>query len=292
VAWCEAMRESDTDTVEDTAHGARVEITGVSHTFPAKRGPVVVFDEVNCHLKAGELIAILGPSGCGKSTLLRILAGLIRPSFGHVAVDGKRVERPGRATGMVFQEDALLEWRTIFENVMLPAEIKGIKKSTVEARAHELLAQVGLGEFEEAKPSQLSGGMKQRAAICQALVYEPRLLLMDEPFGALDALTRKQMQLDLQSLWLNVRNTVVFVTHSIEEAVLLADRILVMSPRPARVLREYKVDLPRPRSSQATRTEVYLDTVRDIEILFEGLGVLRQQGVATPADAAQPAVAR
>lgn len=286
------MRKPGADSVDDTEHGARVEIMGVSHTFPAKRGPVVVFDEVNCKLNAGQLVAILGPSGCGKSTLLRILAGLMQPSLGHVAVDGKRVERPGRSTGMVFQEDGLLEWRTIFKNVMLPAEIKGIPKSTIEDRAHELLARVGLAAFEEARPSQLSGGMKQRAAICQALVYEPRLLLMDEPFGALDALTRKQMQLDLQSLWLSLRNTIVFVTHSIEEAVLLADRILVMSPRPARVIREYTVDLPRPRSSKMARTEVYLDTVRDIEILFENLGVLRQEGVAASDDPASKAAAR
>jgi NitT/TauT family transport system ATP-binding protein len=269
-------------------HGSTIEITGVSHTFPARSGPVVVFDEVNCTLNAGELCAILGPSGCGKSTLLRILAGLIRPSFGHVTIDGARVTRPGHDVGMVFQEDGLLEWRTIFENTMLPAEIKKIKKSTVADRAHRLLKQVGLGDFENARPSQLSGGMKQRAAICQALVYEPRLLLMDEPFGALDALTRKQMQLDLQSLWLQLGNTVVFVTHSIEEAVLLADRILVMSPRPARVIKEYKVDLPRPRNNVTARSQVYLDTVQDIEELFENLGVLNEEGVGAAATGEAP----
>jgi NitT/TauT family transport system ATP-binding protein len=276
------MRESGGVFIDDASPGASVEIAGVSHTFKVKSGSVAVFDEVNCDLTAGEFVAILGPSGCGKSTLLRILAGLIQPSVGHVAVDGKRVERPGRSVGMVFQEDGLLEWRSIFENVMLPAEIKGIQKTTVATRARELLTQVGLGDFQDARPSQLSGGMKQRAAICQALVYEPRLLLMDEPFGALDALTRKQMQFDLQSLWLNVRNTVVFVTHSIEEAVLLADRILVMSPRPARVIREYKVDLPRPRNRETAGSNTYLETVRDIEKLFESLGVLRQDGVALP----------
>jgi NitT/TauT family transport system ATP-binding protein len=262
------------------AQGSTIDICGVSHTFETRSGPVVVFDEVNCTLESGELVALLGPSGCGKSTLLRILAGLIKPSYGHVTVDGARVTKPGREMGMVFQEDGLLEWRTVFQNLMLPAEIKKIKKSEVADRAHQLLAQVGLGEFENVRPSQLSGGMKQRAAICQALVYEPRLLLMDEPFGALDALTRKQMQLDLQSLWLQVCNTIVFVTHSIEEAVLLADRILVMSPRPSRVLKEYTVELPRPRNSDTARDEVYLDTVRDIEALFESLGVLNEHGVA------------
>lgn len=276
------MPESGGVFIDDASPGASVEIAGVSHTFKVKGGSVAVFDEVNCDLMAGEFVAILGPSGCGKSTLLRILAGLIQPSVGHIAVDGKRVERPGRSVGMVFQEDGLLEWRSIFENVMLPAEIKGIQKTTVATRARDLLTQVGLGDFQDARPSQLSGGMKQRAAICQALVYEPRLLLMDEPFGALDALTRKQMQFDLQSLWLNVRNTVVFVTHSIEEAVLLADRILVMSPRPARIIREYKLDLPRPRTRETAGSNAYIETVRDIEKLFESLGVLRQDGVALP----------
>lgn len=279
------MSVSEVGMMSEPSTGASVEIKAVSHTFKVKGGSVTVFDEVNCELKSGEFVAILGPSGCGKSTLLRILAGLIKPSVGHVAVDGKRVERPGRSVGMVFQEDGLLEWRSIFENVMLPAEIKGIRKTTVDAHARELLTQVGLGDFQDARPSQLSGGMKQRAAICQALVYEPRLLLMDEPFGALDALTRKQMQFDLQSLWLNVRNTVVFVTHSIEEAVLLADRILVMSPRPARVIREYKVDLPRPRNRETAGSNEYIETVRDIEKLFESLGVLRQAGVAMSDDA-------
>ena len=277
--------EEKVGLVAESSTGASVEIKAVSHTFKVKGGSVTVFDGVNCELKSGEFVAILGPSGCGKSTLLRILAGLIKPSVGHVAVDGKRVERPGRSVGMVFQEDGLLEWRSIFENVMLPAEIKGIRKTTVDAHARELLTQVGLGDFQDARPSQLSGGMKQRAAICQALVYEPRLLLMDEPFGALDALTRKQMQFDLQSLWLNVRNTVVFVTHSIEEAVLLADRILVMSPRPARVIQEYKVDLPRPRNRETAGSNEYIETVRDIEKLFESLGVLRQAGVAMSDDA-------
>lgn len=279
------MSVSEVGMMSEPSTGASVEIKAVSHTFKVKGGSVTVFDEVNCELKSGEFVAILGPSGCGKSTLLRILAGLIKPSVGNVAVDGKRVERPGRSVGMVFQEDGLLEWRSIFENVMLPAEIKGIRKTTVDAHARELLTQVGLGDFQDARPSQLSGGMKQRAAICQALVYEPRLLLMDEPFGALDALTRKQMQFDLQSLWLNVRNTVVFVTHSIEEAVLLADRILVMSPRPARVIREYKVDLPRPRNRETAGSNEYIETVRDIEKLFESLGVLRQAGVAMSDDA-------
>jgi NitT/TauT family transport system ATP-binding protein len=268
--------------MSDQLRGATVEIVGVSHTFPSKRGPVRVFDEFDSAVAAGEFIAILGPSGCGKSTLLRIVAGLVHPSQGDVRLDGIRVVRPGRSVGMVFQDDALLEWRTAVENVMLPAEIKGIAKSVLAPRALELLAQVGLGEFTDARPSQLSGGMKQRVAICQALVYEPRLLLMDEPFGALDALTRKQMQLDLQTLWRDLGNTVLFVTHSIEEAVLLADRVLVMSPRPARLVKEYRIDLPRPRSSETERAPEYLDAVRDIEQLFGSLGVLRQEALVAP----------
>ncbi|GAC1339527.1 MAG: ABC transporter ATP-binding protein [Candidatus Dormibacteria bacterium] len=262
--------------------GAALEITDVSHTFATKRARVAVFEDFNCSVQAGEFIAILGPSGCGKSTLLRIIAGLIRPTRGQVVLDGTPVTRPGREVGMVFQDDALLEWRTAFENVMLPAEIKGISKSAVAERAHELLGQVGLTDFQDSRPSQLSGGMKQRVAICQALVYQPRLLLMDEPFGALDALTRKQMQLDLQGLWRNQCNTVLFVTHSIEEAVLLADRVLVMSPRPARLVKEYRIDLERPRNSETERDATYRDAVTDIEGLFGSLGVLRQEAVVTP----------
>jgi NitT/TauT family transport system ATP-binding protein len=269
------MRELMTTPAHDTARGARVNIDAVAHTFPAKRGPVVVFDEVNCELEPGEFIAILGPSGCGKSTLLRIVAGLIKPSQGRVAIDDQRVERPSRGVGMVFQEDGLLEWRTIFENVMLPAEIKGIPKSSVEGRAHVLLEQVGLSEFEDARPSHLSGGMKQRAAICQALVYEPRLLLMDEPFGALDALTREQMRIDLEKLWLSRRQTTLFITHGISEAVALADRVMVMTPRPGRIDRIIEIDLPRPRDKAVVTSPRFTHYCDEITECFMRHGVIQ-----------------
>lgn len=266
-----------TSTVGGYSSGAAIAITQLRHTFTTSSGPVTVFDEVNGAIEGGEFVAILGPSGCGKSTLLRIVAGLLRPSAGSISIDRLAVTKPSRDIGMVFQEDPLLEWRTVIQNVLLPAEIKGLKKRDVIERASELLGQVGLGDFLDARPSQLSGGMKQRVAICQALAYEPRLLLMDEPFGALDALTRRQMQFDLQDLWTGIRNTVLFVTHGIDEAVLLADRVLVMSPRPSRIVKEYMIDLPRPRTSGTARSAEYLAIVKDIEDLFETLGVLHDE---------------
>ncbi len=278
-----------TSTVGSTSSGAAIAITQLRHTFTTSSGPVIVFDEVNGAIDGGEFVAILGPSGCGKSTLLRIVAGLLRPSAGSVSIDQLAVTKPSRDIGMVFQEDPLLEWRTIIQNVLLPAEIKGLKKRDVIERASDLLGQVGLGDFLHARPSQLSGGMKQRVAICQALAYEPRLLLMDEPFGALDALTRRQMQFDLQDLWTGIRNTVLFVTHGIDEAVLLADRVLVMSPRPSRIVKEYAIDLPRPRTSGTARSAAYLAIVKDIEELFETLGVLHDEKSAAPAGGASHA---
>lgn len=236
----------------------------------------MVLDDVSCTIEPGEIVAILGPSGCGKSTLLRIAAGLIRPTRGAVAIDGAPVLRPGRSVGMVFQEDALLEWRTVLQNVLLPAQIRGMSGPAMEQRACGLLETVGLLRFRGVRPSQLSGGMKQRAALCQAMLCEPRLLLMDEPFGALDALTRKQMQYELQQLWSRLSNTVVLVTHSIEEAVLLADRVIVFSPRPGRFVQELRSRLPRPRTADAERMQAFGESVQAIEHLFEELGVLSQ----------------
>jgi NitT/TauT family transport system ATP-binding protein len=193
-------------------------------------------------------VTLVGRSGCGKSTLLRILAGLIAPSSGSVTIAGRRVSGPRRDVSLVFQRSALMPWRNVIENVLLPVEIHGLSKREYRPVAADLLALVGLQGFERRHPYELSGGMQQRVALCRALIQDPKVLLMDEPFAALDALTREDLSLELQRIWSERQKTIVFVTHSIQEAVLLADRVLAMSPRPGRIVRTIAVELPRPRS--------------------------------------------
>ena len=193
-------------------------------------------------------MTLVGRSGCGKSTLLRIVAGLIAPSSGTVAIAGRRVSGARRDVSLVFQRPALLPWRNVIDNVLLPVEILRLPKRDYRPVAADLLALVGLEGFERRYPYELSGGMQQRVALCRALIQDPQVLLMDEPFAALDALTREEMSLELQRIWSEHKKTIVFVTHSIQEAVLLADRVVAMSPRPGRIVRTVEVRLPRPRS--------------------------------------------
>lgn len=195
-----------------------------------------------------EFVCIIGPSGCGKSTLLRILGGLVRPTSGRVLLDGVACTEPQRRVGFVFQHANLMPWRSTLRNVMLPLEIHRMPREKAEHQAHELLDLVGLEDFADALPRELSGGMRQRVALARALVYDPDVLLLDEPFGALDALTRERMGWELLRLWQVRRKTVIMVTHNIQEAVFLSDRVLTMSPRPGRIEREVAIDLPRPRS--------------------------------------------
>ena len=220
-------------------------------TYRAESGPVEALRDITLEVGRGELVALVGPSGCGKSTLLRIIAGLRPATAGRVLVDRRPVTRPIAAVGMVFQAPVLLKWRAIVENVLLAAELSGLDPAAYRARAEELLALVGLGGFDDKLPRELSGGMQQRAALCRALLLDPPLLLMDEPFGALDAMTRGELGLELLRVWgegSRTRKTVVFVTHSIPEAVFLADRVVVMTPRPGRVAETFPVGLPRPRT--------------------------------------------
>jgi NitT/TauT family transport system ATP-binding protein len=203
--------------------------------------------EVSVTVNDGEFVSLVGPSGCGKTTLLMILAGLQEPTTGTVYFRSEIIRGPRWDIGMVFQRPVLLPWRTVEQNTMLPAEILGLNKAQMRKRVDELLAMVGLGEFRDKYPWELSGGMQQRNAIARALAYDPAVLLMDEPFGALDAMTRDRMALELQRIWSTSQKTVVLVTHSIPEAVLLSDRIVVMTPRPGRVADVVRVDLPRPR---------------------------------------------
>ena len=220
-------------------------------TYATTSGPVEALRDIDLAVGRGELVAIVGPSGCGKSTLLRVIAGLRAPSGGRVEVDGRPVTGPRPSVGMVFQAPVLLKWRTIEGNVLLPAELSGLDPAAYRSRAAELLRLVGLAEFAGKLPRELSGGMQQRASLCRALLLDPPLLLMDEPFGALDAMTRDEMNLELLRVWgegSRARKTIVFVTHSIPEAVFLADRVVVMTPRPGRLARVFDVPLTRPRT--------------------------------------------
>ena len=252
-----------------------IAVKDVSQIF--RRGETVThaLDHIDLTVPQGEFVAIVGPSGCGKSTLLRIIAGLLRHTGGSVQLDGKEVAGAQTALGVVFQSPVLLEWRNILGNVMLQLELRGLDPKAYLARAHELLEKVGLGEFHDRRPRELSGGMRQRAAIVRALIHDPPLLLMDEPFGALDALTREQMRIDLEELWMQTGKTVLFITHSIDEAVLLADRVIVMSPRPGRIEQVYDIPLARPRGLAARSHPHFIEATQKITDLFLSKGILR-----------------
>jgi|SRR5580698_5985790 NitT/TauT family transport system ATP-binding protein len=231
------------------AERGRISLQGITKTYRSVDGaPIQALAEISLDIAQGEFVAIVGPSGCGKSTLLKILAGLVPPTHGTISLDGAVINGPQSNIGVVFQEATLLPWLTILRNVLVPADVARVPRRQVEPRALELLDLVGLQGFHGKYPNELSGGMQQRVAICRALLRDPEILLMDEPFGALDALTRDFMALELQRIWRLQRNTVLFITHSIPEAVLLGDRVVVMSPRPGQILDIVAIKLPRPRS--------------------------------------------
>lgn len=209
---------------------------------------MLAIEHADLSVAENEFVTLVGRSGCGKSTLLRLLAGLVPPTGGRVVMGGQPVEGPSRDVGLMFQRPALMPWRTVIENVLLPADFLGLDRRATRTEAERLLALVGLEGFEGRRPWELSGGMQQRVALCRSLVYRPSVLLMDEPFAALDALTREELSLELQRIWIEHRTTIVFVTHSISEAVILSDRVVVMTPRPGRISRIVDVPVPRPRS--------------------------------------------
>jgi NitT/TauT family transport system ATP-binding protein len=253
-----------------------IEVGGISKSFVARDGSTTLAVEgVDFNIGASEFVSLLGPSGCGKSTILSIIAGLIEPSSGHIRIEGRPIRAPYTDVGIVFQSDLLLDWRTVLGNVLIQFEMRGLRTGPHKERARALIASVGLGGFETKHPWELSGGMRQRVAICRALIHEPQLLLMDEPFGALDALTRAQLQIDLQNIWQSSRKTVVFVTHSIEEAVFLSDRVIVMTPRPGRVREVIEIDLARPRRLDVRDSLVFVETIRRVNHLFQDMGVIR-----------------
>ncbi len=233
--------------------GALIEANGIVKIYPTVSGePVLALDHLDMAVDDGEFVCLVGPSGCGKSTLLRLLAGLDRADAGTFSLAGSTIDGPTAEVGVVFQQATLLPWLTVWQNVTLPLRVGGHSIGGREASVRDLLRIAGLQGFENKYPYELSGGMQQRVAIVRALSRDPKLLLMDEPFGALDALTREKMNAELQRIWLASRKTVVLITHSIDEAVFLGDRVIVMSPRPGRIIRELKVNLPRPRIAAET----------------------------------------
>ena len=270
------MQAHDDAAAVPRAAAAAISGEGVSKVFRRGSTEVRALEQVDLEVGDGEFVAVLGPSGCGKSTLMRLVAGLIPATTGRIAIAGVPVQGPHTDLGIVFQAATLLDWRTVLGNVLLQLELRGLDPKAYEARAVALLNTVGLGDFTGAFPRELSGGMKQRAAIVRALVHDPKILLMDEPFGALDALTREQMRIDIEDLWLSSRKTVMFITHSIDEAVLLADRVVVMSPRPGRIERTVPIDLPRPRGLEGRRLPGFTEASDLITGIFLDRGVLHR----------------
>jgi NitT/TauT family transport system ATP-binding protein len=253
-----------------------LEFRNLTKVYATDDGPVRALDQISLAQRQGEFLSILGPSGCGKSTLMMIAAGLLAASNGLVVVRGQQVVAPRTDIGIIFQSPVLLEWRTALGNIMLQAEARHLDRKAAERRARELLAAVGLAGFEGKYPDELSGGMRQRVSLCRALIHNPPQLLMDEPFGALDALTRDQLVLDLQRLWNETRMTVLFITHSVAEAVFLSDRVIVMTPRPGRIDRVIDIDLPRPRTLAMRETPEFNGYNRQILDLLLARGVLRE----------------
>ena len=243
---------------------AAIEVAGLRKSWETRDGSVVALEDVTFSVGQGEFVSVLGPSGCGKTTLLRAIAGLDTPSSGSVSIQGTRVTGPQRQVGIVFQVTALMRWRNVRDNVMYPAEIIGLDRASSLARAADLLRLVGLGDAMARYPHELSGGMQQRVGIARALLHDPRILLLDEPFSALDTMTRNQLNLELLRIWSESRKASLLITHSIAEAVFLSDRIVVLSPRPTTVLDVVPVDLPRPRTTEMRVSPAFLSIVEQI----------------------------
>jgi NitT/TauT family transport system ATP-binding protein len=255
---------------------AYVSIAGAGKTYPSKAGPVVALSDINLDIRPGEFLSIVGPSGCGKSTLLKCVAGLEEISTGQISVSGRPLDGPPDRMGVVFQRDVLLDWRTILDNVLLQAEFLGHGRNAFRERALQLLERFGLKGFENRHPWELSGGMRQRASICRALLCDPDLLLMDEPFGALDAMTRDDLNVELSRIWQDTGKTVIFITHSISEAVFLADRVVMMSHSPGRIVDVFEVDLPRPRPLSVRESDAFGVYTQRIRRHFAQLGVIKE----------------
>ena len=255
-----------------------VSVNDISKIFSTLSGePVAALKDISFDIASGEFISIVGPSGCGKSTLLRIISGLLKPSTGEVAVGGNPVEGPIKGVGFVFQRPILFDWHKVLANVLVPVELAGLKKKDFIDTAHDLIKLVQLEGFEDKYPGELSGGMQQRVCIARAFILDPDVLIMDEPFGALDALTRDQLNLELLKIWQERKKTVIFVTHNIPEAILLGDRVIVISERPGTIKADIPIDLPRPRGIEVKTDQRFGE--REVEIY--GLIAGNQGALAT-----------
>ena len=246
-----------------------IEINNIRKEYKSARGRVLALEDVTFSVSEGEFVVIVGPSGCGKSTLLKIVAGLLPFDKGEVKIGGKSVEGPARDVGLLFQNSVLFRWKTVIGNVLAPIELMGLKKKDYLHKAHELIDLAKLSGFERKYPMELSGGMQQRVAICRALIYDPKVILMDEPFGALDAMTRDKMNLEVLRIWREQKKTILFVTHSIYEASFLADKIIALRERPCRVRDIIDVELPRPRTLDVRATTAYGQYVCKLYSLLE-----------------------
>ncbi|MFL5203323.1 ABC transporter ATP-binding protein [Microvirga tunisiensis] len=259
---------------EASAPRQLIQIRNLAKTYRTRSGDVPSLRPIDLDVADGEFVAVVGPSGCGKSTLLKLVAGLIPPTEGEVQIGGVTVQEPPDDVGIVFQNPVLLPWRSVLRNVMMPVEVRKLDRETHLARARKLLSMAGLEDFQAKYPWQLSGGMQQRAAICRALVHDPKIVLMDEPFGALDAMTRERMNLELQRIHHETGKTIMLITHSIPEAVFLADRVVVMSERPGSIAAIYDVTLPRPRNLEIMGHPTFVDLTQRIRGHFYARGQL------------------
>ena len=245
-------------------------LSGVTKVYRQGTARTHALGPIDLRIEPGTFVSVVGPSGCGKSTLLRLVAGLEPVSEGRIERDGAPLTGPSRDVGIVFQDHVLFPWATILDNVLLPADVLGLPKDAARTRALDLLAMTGLKDFAGARPQMLSGGMKQRAAFCRALLADPKMLLLDEPFGALDALTREELSLELSRLWQDLGRTALLITHDIEEAILLGDRVIIMSPRPGRIRADLPVDLPRPRDVATALHPRFVELKRSVRDLVFG----------------------
>ena len=251
-----------------------IEGRGVRKTYRTREGDTETLKPLDFSIRAGEFVSVVGPSGCGKSTLMKMVAGLLPISGGELVLSGKPVRGPQTDVGIVFQSALLLPWRRVIDNILLQAEIRNLPMAAARERAAALMEMAGLKGFEQKYPWQLSGGMQQRVAILRALLHDPSVLLMDEPFGALDAMTRERMNLELQRIWMTSKKTVLLITHSIPEAIFLSDRVFVMSERPGRIVEVYDIDLPRPRPLDVMGTEAFAHYARLLRAHFYAQGNL------------------
>jgi NitT/TauT family transport system ATP-binding protein len=265
---------NSTATNETMITGSRIQGKGITKIYESKEGAVEALSPVDFDIKAGEFVSLIGPSGCGKSTLMLIVAGLLKPTTGSVVINNESLEKPLTDAGIVFQDHLLLDFRTAIDNILLQTQVRGFQRLDSRERARRLLKQLGLEGAAKRYPRQLSGGMRQRVSLARALIHDPKILLMDEPFGALDAITRTQMRHDLETLWLEKRKTVLFITHSVEEAIGLSDRVIVMSSSPGKIVEEIFVDLPRPRPVKLGEDASFVKYADQIYDIMRKLGVL------------------